>query len=217
MSLLDNASSLIWQNFLDINNDVKPYLQMPPTDTDRDFTLQLVIDYVCQETQRLLGKPIPSTNFFYRFDGWSGWNGAYLMLPYYPVLEVQAVTEWWGTSGPHVLVEGTPENQVDGFQVDYKTGQLTRVFPGLVQKPWFPGSRNIEVTWTAGYNPIPSMFRLPALEIIAEWWRETQQASRSVITSGGYSDMVNESSSTYAGLPRRVQATFYSQAQVGMG
>lgn len=217
MSLLENASSPTWKNYVDINADVKPYLQYPATDTARDVTLQYVIDFVCQESQRLLGKPVPATPFFFRFDGWSGWNGAYLMLPYYPILEVQAVTEWWGTSGPHVLTESTPENQVDGFQVSYRTGMLIRVYPGNIQKPWFPGSRSIEVTWTAGYNPIPAMYKVPALEIIAEWWRETQQASRSSVAPSGYQDIVNDTSDTYAGLPRRVREVFASQAQVGIG
>ena len=216
MSLIEIAASQQWFNYLDLEEDVKPYLQYPQSDTGRDVTLQLVVDFVCQESQRIMGKPVPPTEFFRRFDGWSGWNGAYIELPYYPVLEVQRVVEWWGISGPHYLTESLPENQIDGFQCEYQTGRLIRVFPGLVQKPWFPGSRNLEVTWTAGYNPIPATFKVPALEIIKEWWQATQQASSSAPTPAGMEAM-DQMTDTYPGLPRRVRATFSSQSQVGMG
>lgn len=217
MSLNDNASSFIWTNYLDLANDVYPYLQIP---NDGSFTrgldLQLVTDYVCQESQQIMGKPIAAQEFFYRFDGWSGWNGAYIMLPWYPVLQINEVTEFWGASGPHILEEATPENQVDGFAINYRLGQLIRVFPGNIAKPWFPGVRSIEVTWTAGYNPVPARFKVPALEIIKEWWTTTQQVSRSGPLPAGY-EGINEADTTYAGLARRVRSAFFSEAQVGIG
>lgn len=179
--------------------------------------LQLTVDYVCQMSQQLKGNPIAATQFFGRFDGWSGWDGAYIMLPRYPVLNVQQVAEWWGTSGPNYLSEQTPENQVWGYSLTAATGMLTRVFPGLVQMPWFPSARGIEVTWTAGYNPVPAMFKLPALEIIAEWWRETQQASRSGPRPASAGNMMDMATDTYPGLPVRVKAAFAGTSQVGIG
>lgn len=219
MSLLENAASGIWQNYIDLDNDIKPYLQMPPTDTARDATLQLVTDFVCQYSQQILGQPIAPTAFDRRFDGWSGWNGAYIMLPYYPVLEVTLVNEYWGVSGPHLLEEQTPTNQVDGFQIEYRTGRLIRVFPGLVQKPWFPGSRNIEVQWTAGHNPIPATFKLAALELVAWWWRNTQQAMRSAGPQpiGMDYDSGDPSNGLWAGLPHRIEGVFQVYQQVGLG
>lgn len=215
-SNIANPASIIWGNYVDLTHDVKPYLQIPSDDTTRDTTIQMVIDFVCQQSQQMMGKPIAPTTFFGRFDGWSGWNGAYVMLPYYPVLGVQKVAEWWGTSGPNYLSEQTPENQVWGFNIDAKTGMLTRTFPGLVQMPWFPGARSIEVTWTAGYNPVPMMFKMPALEVIREWWTQTQQASRSAPAPAGFESEVTAANDTYPGLPRRVKATFSANAQVGM-
>lgn len=212
-----NPATIIWNNFIDLQHDVFPYLQIPDDGSfTRGSVLQLVVDYVCQEAQQIMGKPIGSTAFFGRFDGWSGFNGAYIMLPYYPVLQVTRVAEWWGASGPNILFEQTPENQVWGFNLDSRTGMLTRVFPGLVQMPWFPGARNIEVTWTAGYNPVPAMFKVPALEIIREWWTDNQQASRSVVTPAGFS-MGNEAETPYMGLSRRVRSAFFSFSQIGIG
>lgn len=215
---ISNPASIIWGNYLDLNHDVTPYLQIPDgaLTTERSYTLQLVCDYVCQLSQQMKGGPIAPTTFFGRFDGWSGFNGAYIMLPFYPVLNVARVAEWWGTSGPNLLSEQTPSNQVWGFNLDARTGMLTRVFPGLVQMPWFPGARSIEVTWTAGYNPVPAMFKLPALEIIAEWWRETQQSSRSGPMPKGM-DVLTMASDTYPGLAVRCKAMFSATQQVGIG
>jgi hypothetical protein len=131
-------------------------------------------------------------------------------------LNVEKVAEWWGLSGPNYLSEQTPENQVDGFNINARTGMLTRVFPGLVQRPWFPGARSVEITWTAGYNPVPAMFKIPALEIIKEWWTETQQIGAAGPMPAGV-ESGSESTSTYPGLPRRVLAVFGATSQVGIG
>lgn len=212
-----NPASIAWQNYVDLEHDVLPYLQYPAGYDNDNTLLQLVTDFVCQESQQLMAKPIAATQFFGRFDGWSGWNGAYIMLPYTPVLSVVEVKEWWGTNGPQILQEQTPENQVWGFNLDARTGTLTRVFPGLVQMPWFPGSRNIEITWTAGYNPVPAMFKIPALELIREWWDATQQASRSVPSRMSDGGSMNEATATYPGLSKRVRSVFYANMQVGIG
>lgn len=220
--VIPNPSSFIWSNYVDLNHDVLPWLQIPAGQLTQDQlnSLSLVIDYVCQTSQQLKGNPIAATQFFGRFDGWSGWNGAYIEIPRYPILNVSEVAEWWGTSGPNYLSEQTPESQVWGYNLDAATGMLTRVFSGLVQMPWFPGARSIEVTWTAGYNPVPAMLKLPALEIIREWWTETQQRSRGGGAMGGPSHgmgMVNMESDTYPGLPLRVKAVFAATAQIGIG
>lgn len=217
-SQIANAASIVWQNYIDLDTDVAPYLQIPTGDTNTNWELlSLVTDYVCQQSQQMLGKPIAPTQFFGRFDGWSGWNGAYIMLPWYPILSVIEVKEWWGTSGPNILQEQTPENQVWGFNLDARTGMLTRVFPGLVQMPWFPSSRGIEVTWVAGYNPVPAMFKIPALEVIREWWESTQQIMSGANPRPMNDSMLTAATDTYPGLPQRVQAMFYANQQVGIG
>lgn len=220
MSINQNALLATWQNYVDLQNDVKPWLQVPADNTASDTMLQLVTDFVCQYSQKIIGRPIPSTSFDRRFDGYTGWNGAYIELPYYPVLEITECVEWWGVSGAHVLEESTPENQLDGFQIEYLTGRLIRVFPGLVQKPWFPGTRNIHVTWRAGYNPIPATFKIAALELIAYWWRNTQQASRGnagAVPKGYEYDSSNPNNGLWAGLPHRIEGIFSVYQQVGLG
>lgn len=212
-----NAQSNIMANYVDLETDVKPWLQIPFTNTTVNTKLQAITDLACQWVQNYIGRPIAPTTYDRRFNGWNGWNGAYVELPYYPVLEIVSVTEYWGVSGPHVLSEQTPTNQVDGYQVDYLRGQVIRAFPGLVQRPWFPGSRNVEIVWTAGYNPIPADIKLATLEYIAHWWKNTQQQSGN--RTGGshmeYDDIVQ--SGMWQGVPHRIEALISPYVQVGVG
>ena len=77
----------------------------------------------------------------------SGWvTGCYINLPYYPVLKINNVTEYWGASGPQILSEQIPTNQSSGgqvYQLDAIHGQVIRAFMGLLGRPWFPGLSRI--------------------------------------------------------------------------
>jgi hypothetical protein len=210
-----------WQNFLDLANDVKPYLQFGGVSVSEteNSQLQETIDMCCQWVQTYLGRPIAPTEFWRRFSGWTGMNGSSVMLPYYPVLEVKKVIEYWGSSGPHELTEQTPASQggQEVFQLEPLTGRLIRTFTGLIQRPWFPGSRNIEVTWVAGYNPVPTTVRRATLELIAHWWRNTQQASRSGPMPQGYDPEVAAVAGMWAGVPNRVVNLLSPFEQQGIG
>jgi hypothetical protein len=211
-------TSPIWQDFLTVDSDVLPWLQMGTQDVNQSLVqnLQLITSMACDWVQDFLGRPVAPTQFDRRFDGWSGWNGAYLELPYSPVLEVTSVIEYWGVSGPHVLLESTPTAQIDGWQLEPLTGRLIRIFPGNVQKPWFPGSRNIEVVWMAGYNPVPPTIRVATLELIAHWWRNTQQ--QSAMHAGAEADYdPEESGGPYEGVPDRIYALLSPKTQIGIG
>lgn len=215
----DNGQSSLWKSYVDLNNDVKPWMQYPVQDDSQDANIQLLIDMTCQWAQQKLGQPIGPMTFDRRFNGWSGWNGAYLTLPYFPVLQVVSVAEYWGIAGPHNLSESTPTNQVDGFQMDYQRGIMTRVFPGNVQKPWFPGSRNVEIVWTAGFNPIPADLKVATLEMIKHWWVNTQQQSSNRLGAGGAAqeyDPEEVANGLWTGVPFRIIDLLESRMQVGM-
>ena len=212
-----NGETLIWSNYLDLEADVKPWLQIPVTAPSKfDYQLQLLTDMTCQWVQNFIGRPIAPTQFTRYFDGNNGWNGAFIELPYYPVLSVASVTEYWGTSGPHILTESTPTNQTDGWQCEYLRGSLRRVFQGLVERPWFPGSRNIEVTWTAGYNPVPADIKIATLEMIAHWWRNTQQQAGNRPSASEY-DPADIANGLWQGTPLRILGLLDSYLQVGIG
>ena len=213
-------TSPLWQDYLTVVDDVLPWLQMTSSDlaavTGGAANMQLVTSAVCWWVQDTMGRPVAPTTFTRRFDGWAGWNGAYIELPYYPVLSVSSVTEYWGAGGAHVLTESTPTQQVDGWQLEPLTGRLTRVFPGNVQKPWFPGSRNIEVQWVAGYNPTPPNLRMGTLMAIEWVWRNKfEQPAVHAGVQGEYDAGPNQG--MLGGIPDDILDWLFPSEQVGIG
>jgi len=214
---------IVWQSYVPLSQALQ-YMQMDQSDlgtsdSDLSANMALFIASCCDWVQDTLNKPIAATQFTWRFDGWSSWGGAYLMLPFYPVISVDSVVEWHGDSYSQVLQESTPDNQVDGYQISKRTGRLTRIFPGNVQKPWFPGSRNVEVTFTAGYDPVPPRFMLGTLELIAYWWRNKEQ--QPAFTPGGYQGYDQEQSapagSFLAGTSQDILNMLFPSSQISIG
>lgn len=208
-----------WQSYLDLQ-DAKQYLQYPDdkASIDDEQTLQLFIDGACHWVQDFLGRPVAPTEYARRFDGWSGRDGTTILLPYYPIIGDLKVTEWRGGSPSAAVYEQTPVTtnlHRESFQVDRLSGRLIRTFPGNVQKPWFPGSRNIEVTWTAGYVPIPPTIRLATLEIFAHWYRNTQEAPRTFRGLKGEYDPAL--SGAWPAIPQRAVSFLQTYEQVGIG
>jgi len=205
-----------WTTYLDVDLDVKSWLQMGDVPVAGEETkLKEVVDDVCWWLQDELGRPFAPTLFAKRFSVWSGNT---LMLPYYPIQSVQRVAEFWGVNGEHVLEEQTPEHQGSNemFTIDPLRGYIVRSFQGLVPRPFFPGLRNIEVVWTAGYDPLPPPIRNATLKQIAHEWRKEQQASR-----GGAPQMVGEHGEVEPGLLPgmlpEVKARLNNYTQVGIG
>lgn len=204
-----------WLDYITLK-EAKQWCQLPSSDDpDIDPNLQLITSMACDHFQATLGKPLCPTPFSYRFDGFSGWNGVFIELPYYPVLEITSVTEWRGTSGAYVLPESTPDVQVDGWQCEYPVGRLIRVFPGNIQKPWFPGSRNVEVQWIGGFNPIPPRVRVMTLELIKYWWVNVQNDQ--AMNASGPSVEYGGPTGLWPGVPARIDKFIQSLMQVGLG
>jgi hypothetical protein len=176
MSFITNAESPQYGTYIDRDTELKPWMQYPTSDTSKDWQMELAMDAACVWIQNeFFGRPIAPRQYDWRFDGWTGFMGAYIMLPFYPVLEIISVTEYRGQIG-HALTELQPAATTgDGFQVSYATGRLTRAFVGNIQRPWFGGSRNIEVVWVAGYNPVPPNIRMATLNLAAHWFRHSEQ------------------------------------------
>ena len=198
------ANSQTWTSYMDLD-DVKSWLQFPANaSTSQDANLQRIVDMACEWVQNEINRPVAATSYTERHDGWSG---EYIVLNYAPILQIVEATEYQSTGGPVPLPESTPDNPVDGIQVNYLTGRIMRTFAGYSwPRPFFPGSRNIEVTYVAGYNPIPPSIWTATVELIAHWWRNTQQASRQVLRTGDYDAGVPDSDPLWAGVPYRVQS-----------
>lgn len=215
MSVNSSALSIQWGPLVDLDNDVKPFLQVPSTDTSQDPILRGLIDGISDWVQRECGRPLTRSRFTWK-TGADGFTSV-VMLPYVPVLEIVECIEYWGISGPHVLTESTPTDQTDGFQCEYPTGALKRVFQGLVQKPWFPGTDNIWVTFDAGFNPEPPAARLMTLEAIKWYWDNTQQLSRSRPQAQEPWDKPDVSQFWGSVLPAMMKPLVDQFAQVGIG
>lgn len=213
-----------WQDYVDVTNDVMPYLQINGwNDLGGETTglaqnLTLITSMCCDWIQETLGKPIAPTVFDRRFDGWSSWNGGYIELPYYPVVNIISVTEYRGTAGPFVLPESTPASPTNGYQLEPETGQLRRVWGGNVVTAWFPGSRNVEVVWRAGYDTVPPRFRVGTLEMIAYWWRNHMQQSALRLGQAGADEYDSPfSQGILAGTPDAILDILFPNAQVSLG
>jgi len=207
-----------FESYLDLTDDVLPWLQLSTEpEPVRDQKLRLVTNGICRRAQNYIARPIAPLTYFKRFSGWPGANGAVINLPYYPVIEMIRVVEYRGQSGPYELKEQTPEHQyTESFQLEAMTGAVIRVFQGMIQRPWFPGSKNIEITWTAGFNPVPEDIRLATLEYIKKWWGGTQQGSRSVQPAGalGYTGEVGpDMAGVWGDLQRTLE--FYGSQNMG--
>ena len=215
-----------WGSIIDVNADFLPYLQYPAGKTDQLPALNLIAEAASDWCSTYLDKPIGPTTFFERYDGWAGWSGSIILLPYYPVLQVNSIVEYWGLNGAHILAEQTPSEQFGvGFtaanpapgvyQLNPRIGEIRRTFPGNVQRSFFPGSRNIEITWTAGYSKIPAQIKLACLELATHWYQETQEQPT---IAGMYGNDPDTSGNKYwPAVPERVMTMLQPFRQQGIG
>jgi hypothetical protein len=214
-----------FSTYVDVELEVKPWLQMQglrATSTERDFALQIITDAICTEVQRFTGRMIGPQTFgpadgIGKFDGSGGLFSGYIMLPRTPVIEIVSVIEYQGDT-PVTLVEVDPSTGNtggDGYQIEYRTGRLTRVLGGVWNRPFYPGSNNVWVTWVAGFNPIPPDIRWATLEWIAHVYRNTQQSVRSSSRGGGD---VEESAMAglWVGMPNRIANVLESYLRIGI-
>lgn len=216
-----------YATYLDMTNQVVPWLRMYTiTISLQDQTnLSLIVDSVCTEAQRFIGGPIAPTLYgpttgIGMFDGAGGLMSGYIMLPKFPVISITKVIEHQAQGSAVTLVEvpNTTGTTGTGFQVNYRTGRLTRVLGGQWNRPWYPGSNNIWVTWTAGYNPIPADIVRASLEWVAHIYRNTQQSRGGGvrgIASGEY-EPATATTGLWAGIPNRVRETLKSYIHVGV-
>lgn len=156
--------------------DVKSYLNYAtPTDAaSDDGQLANLLAAASDWIEREVG-PISPTQFSERYDGWSGKSE--LMLRHSPVISVTSVTEQWSTGGTHVLSESVFGPGQDGYQLDREIGLLVRVFQGNWPRTWFPGSLNIQVVYTAGYQTVPPVLQQACMELVAHWWTQGHQSA----------------------------------------
>jgi hypothetical protein len=217
--MANSTSTIYGQSYLDFA-ETWQYLQFPGSPgAQQQNLLQRYIESACSYAQGAEGanRPIAPTEFRERHDGWSG---EYILLHHSPFLELVVATENQSTGGAIPLLESTPENGVDGIQIDYATSLIMRTFDGIWPKPFFPGSRNIEVTYLAGFNPLPPELWEATMELVAWKWHNSQQASRGAGPqpkgAESFEDTANANPSA-PGCPPDIQAIFRSFRKTTIG
>lgn len=182
--------------------DIKTHLAFnnPNDSSPQDTVLQSFIDAATGWVEGRVG-PVTNTGYVERHDGW---GGVQIMLKHSPVLSVNYVKEYRSTGGLLVLAESTPANTLDGYQIEYPTGLITRVFQGGWPRTFFPGSRNIEVSYIVGYEPIPAEIQLATKELVTHWFRNTQQAPPPGGAGLGTYDATETQAGLWQAVPYRV-------------
>ena len=187
-------------------DDVKAYLRLPTSDTAYDTEITNLLYVATDLIEVYCNRPIvPKVMPTESHDGWAGDT---IMLLYRPVVSVQSVTEYWSTGGPHVLSEVSPSSPGDGYQLEARTGRLIRSFDGVWPKPWFPGSRNVVVDYTAGYATMPPTLWQAAREFVAHIFAQGEQFNPVGIPkfSGNESvDQLDQKPGLWAGVPFRIE------------
>lgn len=197
------------QNYLQFSSGVQ-------VGGEQSVLLQRFIDAACMRAQTIANRPFGSTTFYERHDGWSG---EYIQLHYSPFVQLVYCREWQSSGGMIDLTESTPENPIEGIQINYHSSRIMRTFAGYSwPRPFFPGSRNIEVAYKAGINPVPADVWQATCDLVAYWWRNTQQSSAAFVPGQeGYGGEQSQSDGLWPGIPNRIFDVFNSYRLPSIG
>jgi hypothetical protein len=135
--------------------------------TGSDAVLVRLITACSAWIEKYLNRSIASADYAGRFDGH---GGSRLMLPDYPVTSVSSVTV------DDISIPPAPDSVSSGF-VFSPYGVYLRGY--LFNR----GSRNVQISWTAGYSSVPADIEQAAIHLVSARFREKDrigQASKVV-------------------------------------
>lgn len=141
--------------------DTKTFLRLDLDQTTYDELLRVYISSACEMITDRMGPVSPKTEVDTKCL-----YGNLFILKQYPVIAITSVEM---LPGPVAIDQGDLETGAIGWYLeDATTGKLkhTNRFTG-----------NIRVTYRVGRSPLPSNFRLAALELVAHQWRMSQMNS----------------------------------------
>jgi len=191
-------------SLVDLNVDVKPYLNIGATDTTRDSELA---GFISGATDLIEYETGPVASRVVSGEQHSG-GGTVVALRQLPVASVLSVVEYQGTLAQPLTQAASPG--VAGaysFTLEPETGTLTRRGSYGALSEWFAGRNNIVVSYQSGYTTIPAGIRMATLEVIRLMYQQTQQGATGLRPAGSmHSDGDAPTSTGPAGfvLPYRV-------------
>jgi len=172
-------------------DEVKDHLNIPSTSTTNDSELYRFIDAATDMAEAYTGTVLGRKTFTNEvYDG----NQTDLRLQNPRALQILSVVE-----------NGITLTAAD-YALDYTGQRLSRVTAGSLNEPnfygiWAPGSKNITVSYVAGFtNPRPQA-KQGVLELVRHLW-QTQRGSMNVISRNQNGDDFYPAS-TFS-MPRRV-------------
>lgn len=168
--------------------ELKIHLNMDLDLHDHDTELEDFIDAAQDLIVDKIGPVLPTVYTETRAAG-----KPFILLSHRPVLSITSVSENADYGTPTPVTSG-------GWKLDGGTGVLTRL--GAREQPqcWAGGYSGVDITYTAGLNPVPAKIRLATEELAAHLWRQTQLGRARRSSRGPDDDTVP---ATYA-LPYRV-------------
>lgn len=162
----------------------KTHLRIPPADTADDDAIQNVfIPAITDVIRAECGDVIP-IEYDENYDG----GDFSISVRHVPVLSVSLVQEGWGWTNyelDYVQVNSDNATSMFAYSLDNKdSGTFTRRTAGNVNIQFMNGADNIRIIYTAGRSAIPGAVLLAALELLAHWWRGSQQRAAQYQESG---------------------------------
>jgi hypothetical protein len=132
--------------------DVKQFMRITGTDSDRDAILQDYIDAATRWATYVSDAIVPET---FTDEVHSG-GGPTIVLFNTPIIEVTSITEYAGVTGCALTQSEAGGNETYGFSIDNAAaGIISRRWNGVVGC-FIGGRNNVVVTYKAGYETIPA-------------------------------------------------------------
>lgn len=156
---------------------VKNYLRMPnpASPSADDMVLQMFMDAAQKAIEVEIGHIVKKTIRAERHDG----GRCELWLRNLPVLYVSNVEEGWGYYNWEL--DDQEVNTITALSIwafsldDPIEGLISRRSAGNVKVPFVQGAKNIRVDYTVGRTEMPANAVLAFCELVAHWYRFTQQ------------------------------------------
>lgn len=152
--------------------ETKDYLNIPTADTSHNDEMQRFIEAADPVIEDIVGPVTPAT-FDELYDGGRSW----IVFRHNPVISIEAVTEYAGTSPTTLTSAATPDLITSSSYVFDPDGILYRV-TAAGSSHFSAGANNIRVQYTAGRAVVPPNIKLGALELIRHLYQSTQQGGR---------------------------------------
>jgi uncharacterized phiE125 gp8 family phage protein len=144
-------------NALTLLATAKDHLDIP--DTSQDTRIEMLINTASQWFERYCGRVFKSASYVHQFDGTSQTD---MILREFPVTSITEVrVDWSREFADSTILDAADYNANDD---ELLAAGILRRHNGL----WPRGSRNVKVTYEAGYAEVPSDLEYACL-LMVEW------------------------------------------------